>query len=129
MFFYFFTDESKGTDKIFYNAESVLRALGANGRLVGFRYMLYMLERINEDPDMLLLLTKRLYPETAKHFGVSYKSVERNARTFIHHCWNSSEARTWEQIAGKTMVSAPTNAEFLDIVAAYLRNLDRSTVS
>ena len=85
--FYFVPDREADTFKMPLTAERLLRSLGATGKLAGFRCTVYMIERIQENPEQLQLITKRLYRETGKKFGVSAASVERNLRTLIHFCW------------------------------------------
>lgn len=65
------------------DAEELLRSLGATGKLKGFFYAVYMVERVQKDPMATSLITKCLYPEVAKHFGISPGAVERNLRTVI----------------------------------------------
>jgi hypothetical protein len=103
--------------------ERVLRALGVTGKLLGFRYTIYMIERVMESQDRILLITKSLYPETARHFGVTASSVERALRTLIHVCWERTDHSFLEHIAGTPLGRVPTNSEFLDIVAAYLKRM------
>ena len=84
--FYFVPDQEADALKKPLTAERLLRSLGATGKLTGFRCAVYMVERIRENPEQLQLITKRLYKETGKKFGVSAASVERNLRTLIHFC-------------------------------------------
>ena len=83
-------------------AERLLRSLGTTGKLAGFRCTVYMVERIQEDPEQLQLITKRLYKETGKKFGVSAASVERNLRTLIHFCWSRTDHSFLAHIAERT---------------------------
>ena len=76
---------------VYKRQERLLRSLGTTGKLAGFRCTVYMIERIQEDPEQLQLITKRLYKETGKKFGVSAASVERNLRTLIHFCWSRTD--------------------------------------
>lgn len=103
------------------DAELLLRHLGVSGKLRGFRYAVYMIERIVEDPTAIFLITKILYPETAKRFGVSYNKVERDLRTVILACWNQLDRKFLEEVAGVHLQRRPTSSEFLDMSAAYLR--------
>ena len=96
------------------DAEQLLRGLGASGNLKGFAYALYMIEQVRSDP-------KRLYPETAKHFNVTAEAVERNLRTVIRACWNRPNRELLEKVAGTHLHRQPTNGEFVDMTAAYLR--------
>lgn len=53
------------------DAERLLRLLGLSGKLSGFYYTVYMLEQVQEKPECILLITKRLYRQTAQHFHTS----------------------------------------------------------
>ena len=65
--FYFVPDREADTFKMPLTAERLLRSLGTTGKLAGFRCTVYMVERIQEDPEQLQLITKRLY--TAVRFN------------------------------------------------------------
>ena len=121
--FYFVPDREADALKKPLTAERLLRSLGATGKLAGFRCTVYMIECIQADPEQLQLITKRLYKETGKKFGVSTASIERNLRTLIRFCWNRTDHSFLEHIAGTTLNNPPTNSEFLDILASYLREM------
>ena len=72
------------------DADRLLRLLGASGKLSGFYYAVYMLEQVKQKPDHVLLITKRLYKQTAQHFGTTSNCVERNLRTVRPNCWQSA---------------------------------------
>lgn len=105
------------------DAERLLRCLGATGRLVGFRYTIFMVEAVRDDPERILLITKRLYPETARRFKVSAASVERDLRTVIHTCWRQPDHSFFNHVAGTTLCRQPTNTEFVDMLAGFLRRI------
>ena len=97
------------------DAERLLRLLGLSGKLTGFRYAIYMVEN-------MFLITKRLYAQTAEHFRTTPSCVERNLRTLIQSCWNYPDHSFLNLIAGAELRQPPTNSQFIDILAAYLRN-------
>lgn len=103
------------------DAEQLLRNLGATGNLKGFRYAVYMIELVEKEPTAATLVTKYLYPETAKVFHVSPGAVERNLRTVIRTCWNHGDHKFLDEVAGTHLYSQPTNGTFLDMAAAFLR--------
>ena len=105
--------------------ERLLRYLGASRKLIGFRYVEFMVERVLEKPDELQMITKCLYPETARYFGVSVCSVERAVRVLILSCWSQKEHTPMEFIAGRNLPQPPTNLEFIDIMSSYLRGESR----
>ena len=104
------------------NSEQLLRRLGLSGRLKGFGYATSMIEQVTEDPSAVRLITKSLYPETARHFQASVSAVERDLRTLVHSCWSHGDRAFLEVVAGRHIPRRPTNSEFLDLVAAYLRS-------
>lgn len=103
------------------DAERLLRSLGASGRLVGFKYTVFIVERISEYADENYWLTKCIYPEAARRFNVSSTSVERAVRKVIESCWAQEDHAVLNYIAGTALTRRPTNSEFLDILAAFLR--------
>lgn len=103
------------------NAERLLRTLGATGKLVGFRYAIFMVEKVMESPDYLKLVSKGLYPLTGRRFGVSGASVERALRMVVQACWKDGDHSVLEEVAGAPLTHIPSNIEFIDILAGYLR--------
>lgn len=103
------------------DAERLLRLLGVSGKLSGFHFAVYMLEQVQEKPEYVLLITKRLYNQTAQYFHTNTNCVERNLRTLIQACWRQPDHSLLERIAGHPLSQPPTNAQFIDMVAAFLR--------
>lgn len=112
--------EESMTDKPI-DAERLLRSLGASGRLVGFRYTVSIVEQLMRAPYERHWLTKCIYPETGKRFNVSAASVERAVRSVIDACWERSDHRTLDYVAGIHLERRPTNSEFIDILVAFLK--------
>lgn len=96
---HFVPDREADTFKMPLTAERLPRGLGAT-ELAGFTCTVYMIERIQENPEQLQLITKRLYRETGKKFGVSAASVERNLRTLIHFCWSRTGSQLFSAHCG-----------------------------
>lgn len=95
--------------------------MGVTGRLKGFFYATYMIRLIEQDPMAATLVTKLLYPETAKRFGATDKAVEHGLRTVINTCWKMPNHDMLDEVAGMHLTQKPTNSRFLDMAAAYLR--------
>ncbi len=104
------------------DAERLLRLLGVSGKLSGFYFAVYMLEQVQEKPEYVLLITKRLYKQTAQQFHTTSGCVERNLRTLVHACWRQPDHSLLDRIAGHPLSQPPTNTQFIDMLAAYLRN-------
>ena len=103
------------------DAERFLRLLGVSGKLSGFYFAVYMLEQVWENPEYILLITKRLYRQTAQHFNTTTSCVERNLRTLVQTCWRQPDHSLLDQIAGCPLLQPPTNTQFIDMLAFYLR--------
>ena len=58
------------------DAERLLRLLGVSGKLSGFYFAVYMLEQVQEKPEYVLLITKRLYKQTAQQFHTTSGCVD-----------------------------------------------------
>ena len=93
--------------------ERTLRRLRISGKLKGFRFLRYALTVTVKDPYRTDLITKDT-------------RVERAIRTAICACWDSYGRDELNKMAGYTLEKRPTNLEFIDLVAAYIRYiLDR----
>ena len=99
------------------DAERLLRLLGVSGKLSGFHFAVYMLEQVQEKPEYVLLITKRLYRQTAQYFHTTTNCVERNLQTLVQACWRQPDHSLLERIAGHPLSQPPTNAQFIDTPA------------
>ena len=99
----------------------LLRSIGASGRLVGFNYIVFIVNKILQSPEEHYWITKCAYPDAAKHFGVKPASVEHAIRTVIASCWDRYDHTDIDRVAGIQLEKMPTNSEFIDILVAYLR--------
>ena len=53
-----------------------VRSFGLTGASSGYRYLVYALQLLREEPERLELVTKRIYPDVAHRFGVTVGTVE-----------------------------------------------------
>lgn len=81
-----------------------------------------MIEQVISSGESIQLITKLLYPETAKHFGVKPHSVEHALRTLIGTCWAHGDRDALSEIAGRALTHAPSSAEFIGMIAAYIND-------
>lgn len=98
--------------------DRLLYSIGLTANYTGYRQIAIALRLAVEEPDMLLLVTKRLYPEIAQQCGTNWKAVERNIRAMLVFAWEHSRDRL-EQISGP-LDTKPTPAQFLAILSYYL---------
>ena len=108
-------------NKLVDQAELVLRRLRITGKLIGFRYLTYAIARAVDDPTLLTLVTKVLYFETARAYQTTATRAERAIRHAVHRSWENGSRELLEKMAGHPLERCPTNAEFIDIVAYYIR--------
>ena len=87
----------------------------------GFWYAAYAIEVVRCEPDSIQTITKGLYEKIAREFHTTGDCVARNLRTLIMACWEHSDHELLDWITGVHLERMPTNKEFIDIMAAYLR--------
>lgn len=103
--------------------QNLLYSLGLTPNYAGCRQMMIALEIAAQEPESLCMVTKRLYPETARRCGTNWKAVERNIRTALRYIWKYSQ-RTLEQMAGRSFDTMPKPAQFLAILVHELSEED-----
>ena len=74
---YYVPEYERDAEQTPLDAERLLRLLGVTGKLSGFRYAVYMVEQVRDQPDNVLLITKRLYKQTADHFNTTSSCVDQ----------------------------------------------------
>ena len=112
-----------GGDKLTLTVELTLRRLGISGTLHGMWYLSYAIGRTVEDPQYIRYITKRAYIDAARNFRSTPGRVERAMRFAIQACWNNpSGKKEFEQMTDYHLLKCPTNSEFIDLVAFYIRN-------
>lgn len=98
----------------------VLHRLGVTANYTGFFYASYSVLLAIENPQRLLLVTKWLYPEAAKHYQTTAGAIERSIRTVILRVWQANR-ETLEQLARRSLTKKPTVAEFISILSTHLQ--------
>ena len=102
-------------DKEICDIFDLLYRLGISANYTGFFQTACAVELCRADPERLLLVTKRVYPEVARLCGTSWSAVERNIRTVCGIAWENNRCLL-EQLAHKPFPQKPYNAQFLAIL-------------
>lgn len=102
----------------------LIRKLGITARYHGYGYLIFAIERIMSNPDLLFHVTKHLYPMIGEQFGAKSANVERAMRTAIGVCWWKGNRGFLEKMAGFPMQDKPSVTEFIDIVANYCMRIN-----
>ena len=104
------------TDKGFCDIFDLLYRLGVSANYAGFLQTACAVELCQAEPERLLLVTKRVYPEVARLCGTSsWNAVERNIRTACGIVWEKNRCLL-ERLARKPLQQKPYNAQFLAIL-------------
>lgn len=99
----------------------LLHCLGVTANYKGYYYAAYAARLCAGRPELLLLITKWLYPEVAEQYGTTWKAVERNIRTVASVAWKQNP-ELLSQLAGYPLVRRPQPGRFLSILAVALRS-------
>ena len=100
--------------------QTLLRKLNVNRTYKGFNYIIYGTQIVIEDPTLLTYICKGLYVEIAMHFNTTITCAERNIRTVKEIIWNRTDKELLYEIFNTFY--CPTNAEFIDSLAMYIKN-------
>lgn len=99
----------------------LLNRLGITANYTGFHHVAYAVYLIYHQPDSLLLVTKRLYPDVARQYHTKWQRVERNIRTVIAIAWSENRPLL-EKMAGHPLSHRPQPVQFLSILVSALRS-------
>ena len=97
----------------------LLNRLGITANYAGFHHVAYAVYLTYHQPDSLLLVTKRLYPDIARQYNTKWNRVERNIRTVITIAWEENRPLL-EELAGHPLPRRPQPVQFLSILTAAL---------
>lgn len=89
--------------------------LGLSANYKRLLYAAYAVTLCMQQQERLLLVTKWLYPDVARHYGTSWKAVERNIRTVSAVAWERNRALI-ETLAQRHIERCPCPVEFLALL-------------
>lgn len=99
----------------------LLYRLGVTANYTGFFHASYAVYLAVQQQDRLLLVTKWLYPEVARHYKTSWNCVERNIRTVSSIAWQMNRPLL-EELARRPLPRRPTASAFLAVLTAYFNS-------
>ena len=94
---------------------TLLMKLGVTPNYTGFFQTAFALKLIRQDPDVLQMVTKSLYPAVARQFGTNWKAVERNIRSTALMAWHRNPELV-NYLAGYPLPDRPKPAQFMAIL-------------
>ena len=95
-----------------------LRNVGFRATYAGFPFLVCAISLVILEEDYLRCLTKRLYPDVARRFGVSPAAVEHDIRSLFSAFWTQGNGSLLEKHLGYPLRSRPFTGEFIDILAS-----------
>ncbi|MCD7920416.1 MAG: hypothetical protein LUG45_10230 [Clostridiales bacterium] len=102
-----------------------LFALGIPANVKGYRYLMWSLEQIRQDPELLNLLTKALYPMVGRQFRTKDGAAERAMRHTIGTAFCQGDQTVWASYFPSCVHGRkPTNGEFLAGAHEALRQME-----
>ncbi len=99
---------------------ALLHRLGVTANYKGYAYAAYAAALCVERPDLLLLVTKNLYPEVARRYQTTWQAVERGIRSVIAVVWARNPALLG-RMAGGALEGKPRSTQFLAIITAEIQ--------
>ena len=102
----------------------LLHEIGIPAHIKGYQYLRDAITISVEEKEMLVSVTKVLYPAIAKKHGTTASRVERAIRHAIEVAWSRGQLEMIDEIFGYTVNSGkgkPTNSEFIALITDKIR--------
>ena len=102
----------------------ILHQIGVPAHIKGYQYLRDAITISVEEKEMLVSVTKVLYPAIAKKHGTTASRVERAIRHAIEVAWSRGQLEMIDEIFGYTVNSGkgkPTNSEFIALITDKIR--------
>lgn len=99
---------------------ALLLRLGSQQNYIGFFQTAYALTLALKCPTDLCMVSKSLYPETAKRFRTSPAAVERNIRSLAERIWARNPGAL-SALSPVPLNRRPTTSAFLALLTAALQ--------
>lgn len=102
----------------------VLREMGMLPMFTGYKYLVEAVMLEIECEGSVVHITKNIYPELAKRHNASTWMIETDIRNMISRCWKKARPEMVEKyFPGMYGCRRPTNTQFVEHIANYVRNL------
>ena len=102
----------------------ILYQFGITANSSGFFQMSYAIHLAMDEPELMTMITKLLYPRVAHQYKTHWRNVEHNLRRVARHAWRNTP-ELLRKMARYHLFSAPTASCFIAIVAAHLKSRDQ----
>ena len=102
----------------------ILHTMGVPAHVKGYSFLRQSIIMVINEPEVISLVTKRLYPDIAKRNGTTASRVERAIRHAIEIAWDRGNVEVMNDYFGYTinnMRGKPTNSEFIAMISDKMR--------
>ena len=108
----------------------ILKQMGLRQDLLGYKYIIYAVSLVLDDPAKMDHITKEIYPEIAKKFNTTCQRAERAIRHAVESIFDVIPYEMMEAIFGNTVNADKgkvTNAHFIAAMVECMRLIDIPT--
>ena len=95
--------------------------MGISASIKGYHFIRKAVMIAVENQDVLVGITKGLYPDIAKQYKTTASKVERAIRHAIESVWKKNGPQIYFEIAGYLPTEKPTNGQFIAALSEYFR--------
>ena len=99
----------------------VLNSFGITPSIMGFHYIRSAIEMAIYNTELLVGITKGIYPDIAKKYSTTPSKVERAIRHAIECIWKNGNSDIYCKTIGSISTKKPTNSQFIAILTEYFR--------
>ena len=99
----------------------LLSRMGISASIKGYHFIRKAVMMAVEDQDVLVGITKGLYPDIAKQYKTTASKVERAIRHAIESVWKKNGPQVYFEVAGYLPTEKPTNGQFIAALSEYFR--------
>lgn len=103
---------------------AILHTMGVPAHIKGYHFLRQAIIMVIRDPELISLVTKRLYPDVAELNNTTASRVERAIRHAIEVAWDRGNVEIMNDYFGYTvnnMRGKPTNSEFIAMISDRMR--------
>lgn len=97
----------------------LLYRLGLTAESVSFFHTSYAVNLAIRQPELLLFVTKLLYPAVARQYQTNWRTVERSIRRAARLAWRNNPELLCE-LGQHRLYSCPTAGKFIAILSRHL---------
>lgn len=99
----------------------LLSRMGISASIKGYHFIRKAVIMAVEDEEVLVGITKGLYPDIAKMYKTTASKVERAIRHAIESAWKKNGPQVYFETAGYLPSEKPTNGQFIAALSEYFR--------